>query len=89
MKGAQEYFDATGKGNVDPNGVSGVTVIDDYTLQIELIKPFSAFLSRLALPWSNLYPKEAVEKYGSEMRIHTVGTGPFTIKALKEDQVIF
>ncbi|MEZ5001681.1 MAG: peptide ABC transporter substrate-binding protein [Chitinophagales bacterium] len=89
IKGAQEYFDATKEGNVDPNGVSGVSVIDDYTLQIELIKPFSAFLSRLALPWSNLYPKEAVEKYGAEMRTHTVGTGPFTIKALKEDQVIF
>ena len=89
IKGGQEYFDATKAGNVDPNGVSGVTVVDDYTLQIELIKPFSAFLSRLALPWSNVYPKEAVDKYGSEMRTHTVGTGPFTIKALKEDQVIF
>ncbi len=90
IKGGQEYFDATGNGKPTPEGgVEGIKVLDDYTLQIELFKPFSAFLSRLALPWANVYPKEAVEKYGGEMRTHTVGTGPFTIKTLKEDQVIF
>ena len=89
IKGGQEYYDNTGTDKQDPNGVSGVKVIDDYTLQIELIKPFSAFLSRLALPWANVYPKEAVETYGAEMRIKTVGTGPFKVKTLKENQVVF
>lgn len=89
VKGAQEYFDATKEGVEMPGGVSGVRVLDDYTLQFELIRPFSIFLSRLALPFADLYPREAFEKYGTDMRIHTVGTGPYRLKMLKEDQVIF
>jgi peptide/nickel transport system substrate-binding protein len=89
IAGAQEYFELTKGGGDDPNGVSGVKVIDDYTLQIELFEPNSIFLSRMCLPFAQVYPKEAVEMYGSDMRIKTVGTGPFKLKMLKEDQVIF
>jgi oligopeptide transport system substrate-binding protein len=89
IKGAQEYYDKSGSGKLDPKGVSGVRVIDDYTLQIELVQPYSALLSRLALPWANVYPEEAVKMYGTEMRVNTVGTGPFKVKTLKENQVIF
>jgi len=89
IKGAQEYYDITREGGDDPQGVSGVRVIDDYTLEIELFRPFSIFLSRMALPFAQVYPKEAWDEYGSEMRIYTVGTGPFKLKTLREDQVIF
>lgn len=89
IKGAQEHYDLTREGKTDPAGVSGVTVLDDYTLQIDLIRPFSIFLSRLALPFGNVYPREAWEKYGAEMRVKTVGTGPFVLSTVREDQVIF
>ena len=89
IKGAQDYFELTKDGRADANGVGGVTVLDDYTIQIELIQPASIFLSRMGLPFAQVYPKEAYDAYGSDMRIKTVGTGPFKLKRLKEDQMIF
>jgi len=71
-----------------PDKVSGITVIDDYTLRIELEKFFPGFLQMLALPFTEVFPKEAVEKYGSDLRTQAVGTGPFKIKALRDDEVV-
>lgn len=88
VKGCKEYFASTQNGNPLPEGVSGVEVLDDYTLKITLEKPFAAFLNMLALPFTAVFPQEAVEKYAQEMRTKTVGTGPFYIKALKEDETV-
>lgn len=89
VEGANEYNELT-KNNPNASGeVSGVKVIDDYTLEIKLTQPFSIFLSRLALSFAQLYPKEAVEKYGSEMRVHCVGTGPYKIKRIVDNQLVF
>jgi len=71
-----------------PDKVSGITVEDDYTLRIELENYFPGFLQMLALPFTQVFPKEAVEKYGNDMRERCVGTGPFKIKALREDEVV-
>ncbi len=70
-------------------GVTGIKVLDDYTLQIQLERPFSIFLSRLAMSFTKVYPKEAVEKYGTDMRVKAVGTGPFKLKLLREEEVVF
>lgn len=71
-----------------PERVEGITVVDDYTLKIELEKFFPGFLQMLALPFTSVFPREAVEKYGNELRAKAVGTGPFRIKALREDEVV-
>lgn len=71
-----------------PDKVIGVTVIDDYTLKIELEKFFPEFLKMLGLPFTCVFPKEAVDKYGNEMRSKAVGTGPFRIKAVQEDEAV-
>ncbi|HXH18338.1 MAG TPA: peptide ABC transporter substrate-binding protein [Chitinophagales bacterium] len=71
-----------------PDKVAGITVIDDYTLRIELENYFPGFLQMLALPFTQVFPKEAVERYGTDMRARCVGTGPFKIKALREDEVV-
>lgn len=89
VKGANDYQELTKNKQDDPNGVSGVTVINDSTLQIELVRPFSVFLDRMALPFARVYPKEAVEEYGTDMRIKAVGTGPFQVKLIKENEVVF
>jgi peptide/nickel transport system substrate-binding protein len=89
VKGCKEYLASTRDGKPLPEGVSGVKVIDDYTLEITLEKPFAGFLNLLALPFTAVFPKEAVEKYGIDMRVKAVGTGPFYIKALKDDQSVF
>lgn len=86
--GAEAQHGATKGGQNPAGGVEGVKVIDDYTLQINLQKPFSSFLHILAMPFGFVFPQEAVEKYGLEMRTKTVGTGPFYLKRIAEDEAV-
>ena len=86
--GASDYFASTEKKQPLKGGVSGVTVVDDYTLEIKLNYSFSGFLKILAHPACFIYPSEAVKKYGDDMRTKCVGTGPFRVKVIKEGYVI-
>jgi oligopeptide transport system substrate-binding protein len=88
VKGADEYFQSTIDKKPLPGGVSGVEVIDNYTLKITLVQPFAGFLNILSTPGCWVYPKEAYEKYGIEMRTHCVGTGPFKVKSIKEGESV-
>jgi peptide/nickel transport system substrate-binding protein len=87
--GADEYYASTTKKKPLTGGVAGVKVIDDYTIQISLIRPFASFLAKMATPFTAVFPKEAVDKYGLDMRDHAVGTGPFRIKAIENDESVF
>jgi oligopeptide transport system substrate-binding protein len=87
VKGASLYDSLTSKKIIPAEGVSGVKIIDEYTIEVELERPYAVFLARLGLIFGKIYPKEAVEKYGAEMRIHTVGTGPFYLKVNEDNQV--
>lgn len=89
VKGANEYNEATAQKLLPEGGVEGVKVINDSTVTVELYSPFSVFLSRLGLIFAKIYPKEAVDYYGSNLRIKTVGTGPFRLKLLRENEVAF
>lgn len=86
--GAPTYFKSTEDGNPLKEGVQGVKVVDDYTLTVELKQPFGSFLHLLAMPFGFVFPKEAFDKYGKEMRVKAVGTGPFQIKTIKDDQAV-
>ncbi len=88
VKGANEYFESTKNGKPLEGGVSGVKALNDSTLQIELNFPYSGFLSLLTMPGAAVYPKEAFDKYGLDMRAHCVGTGPFQVKTIKEGDVV-
>jgi peptide/nickel transport system substrate-binding protein len=89
VQGADECYNVTANGKPMPaGGVSGVKVIDDYTLQIKMVHPVPGFLNQLILAGCWIYPKEAFQKYGKEMRIHCVGTGPFQLKEIQEGQAI-
>ncbi|MGH6719163.1 MAG: ABC transporter substrate-binding protein [Alphaproteobacteria bacterium] len=59
--------------------LSGVKVIDPYTLTIELSRPDAPFLHKLALNFAFVVPKEAVEEYGADFGKHPVGTGAFRL----------
>jgi oligopeptide transport system substrate-binding protein len=85
LLGANEYYKATADNKTPDFGVEGIKVIDDYTIEFHLIKPNALFLTNLARPACFVYPKEAEEKYGQDMRIKAVGTGPFAIKSVDED----
>ncbi len=76
--GARDYYE--GKANE----VKGIELVDDYTLKITLTSSFSAFNSLLAHGACVIFPKEAYDKYGDEMRVKCVGTGPFMIDDITE-----
>lgn len=80
--GAKEYFEGTAK------EVSGIKVLDDYTLQIELKVSFSAFDKLITHNGLSVFPKEAYDKYGDEIVANPVGTGAFKLETLAEDQIV-
>lgn len=88
VKGANEYHESTIRKQPLAGGVEGVKVIDDYTLQINLNYSFAGFLEILTTPFAWVFPKEAVEKYGVDMRVKCVGTGPFRLKEVKEGEAV-
>lgn len=82
VMGAKEYFEGTAK------EVSGIKVLDDYTLQIELKVSFSAFDKLVTHNGLSVFPKEAYDKYGDEIITNPVGTGAFKLETLAEDQIV-
>jgi peptide/nickel transport system substrate-binding protein len=78
IKGAQDYIDyISGKSANEVKEITGIKVLNDSTLSIELTKPFAPFLSILTMSYGFVYPKEAVEFYGERFGQNPVGTGPF------------
>ncbi len=88
VKGANEYYASTQEGKPLEGGVEGIQVIDDYTLKIELNYPYAIFLKLLSHSACWVYPKEAFETYGVDMRVNCVGTGPFRVKNIKEGEAV-
>jgi oligopeptide transport system substrate-binding protein len=68
--------------------VDGIKVIDDYTIQFRLKKPFSPFLKLFAMTAAYVVPKEEVERWGPDFSAHPVGTGPFVLKEWRPNREI-
>src|SRR5690606_26550827 len=85
LKGANEYFQASEGGAVPQKELEGIKVIDNYTIEFTLTGPNSIFVYNLARPFTFIFPKEAYDKYGVEMRTKAVGTGAFKISRIEDD----
>ncbi|WP_206455942.1 ABC transporter substrate-binding protein [Aurantimonas marina] len=59
--------------------LEGVTTVDPLTVKIELSRPDATFLHVMALNFSSIVPKEAVEEYGADFGKNPVGTGAFKL----------
>lgn len=68
LAGAEEFYEGTAK------EISGITIVDEYTIKLKTTAPSAAFLFLLANPMTSILPKEGYEKYGKENKI---GTGAF------------
>lgn len=86
VEGANDFFAESKSGKV--RTFKGITVIDDSTIQIRLVQPDENFLNILTMTGCYIYPREAVMKYGNDMRLKCVGTGPFYIETIKEGEAI-
>jgi peptide/nickel transport system substrate-binding protein len=61
--------------------IKSVQVLDEFTIKMELNTPFSPLLAHLAISASGtILSPAAIEKWGAEIGIHPVGTGPFKFK---------
>ncbi|WP_407067860.1 ABC transporter substrate-binding protein [Mesorhizobium sp. M8A.F.Ca.ET.213.01.1.1] len=75
--GSIKGYDDVAAGKAE--GLSGVTVVDPYTVKFELTRPDATFLHVMAINFSHVVPKEEVEKYGADFGKHPVGTGAFKL----------
>ncbi|MCO5143823.1 MAG: ABC transporter substrate-binding protein [Oligoflexia bacterium] len=59
----------------------GLKAVDDYTIQIKLIKPYPQLLNALAMGFGAPVAKEVTDKYGHQgLTERMVGTGPYILK---------
>lgn len=65
--------------------VEGLKALDENTFEITLEKPFTPFLSVLAMSNLVVVPKEEIERYGKDFTSHPVGTGAFKFVEWKHD----
>jgi len=73
IKGFDEISDGSA------STLEGVTAVDAHTVKIELTRPDATFLHVMALNFSFVVPKEAVEEHGADFGKHPVGTGAFKL----------
>ena len=78
--GAQEVMDG------EAEEISGIQVIDERTIEFQLVFADPTFLSILALPNNFIVSQAAVEEYGQEFGLHPVGTGPFSLVSFEPGQ---
>jgi len=88
VQGASAYYQSTIDGVPLADGVTGIKVLDKYTLQIDLEYSYAGFLQVLCTPFTWVFPMEAVEKYGIDMRVNCIGTGPFEVQTIKEGEAV-
>jgi peptide/nickel transport system substrate-binding protein len=84
--GASDFYNKSKK-SIPKTGVSGITVIDDNTLEINLVESFIGFDKVMTHTNLGIFPKEAYEKYGKEISNHPVGTGPFMLETFDNNGV--
>lgn len=76
--GAIKGYDAMVGGTA--TSLEGVTVVDPLTVKIELSRPDATFLHVMAINFSAVVPKEAVEAANGDFGKMPVGTGAFKMK---------
>lgn len=87
VQGGKAFYDAT-KSTFKPGGVSGIKATGRYTLKIELNEAYSGFDKLLTYTGFGVFPKEAYEMYGKDLKSHPVGTGPFMLKEHSDKRIL-
>jgi oligopeptide transport system substrate-binding protein len=68
--------------------IEGLRKIDEYTVQMKLKKPYPQFLYALAMPYTFIVAREAVEHFGKEFLNYPVGTGAFVLPKFEQTSMI-
>ena len=87
IKGAKDFFKKSKK-SLPEGGVSGIKVVDENTVTIELVEPFVGFDKILTHSSLGIFPMEAYEMYKNDVTRHPVGTGPFKLEEWNSKHVV-
>lgn len=68
LVGANDFFDKK------TQTISGIKIIDDYTISLELVNPSLSFIKLLANPAAAIINETALKSYGKDLK---TGAGPF------------
>jgi len=68
--------------------IARIEVVDPLTVRITLKEPFGPFLNALAHPSAAMISPAALQKYGRDIALHPVGTGPFIFAEWKQTEAI-
>ena len=81
IAGMRAFADASAAGLKTDYGadVAGLRAADARTVRITLTRPMHQFIWYLAMVYSAVVPREAVEYYGQDFGCHAVGSGPYRL----------
>ena len=86
----QKHTEAAEEGDLSPYDdlCEGLEIKDDRTLVIHLEKADPRFLYALALPYTAVVSRRALEHYGDDFADHPQGSGPFRLSRWEKDYII-
>ncbi|MCA8915925.1 MAG: hypothetical protein KDB90_10980 [Planctomycetes bacterium] len=67
--------------------VEGLRAVDSETLELRLTRPCAPLISLLAHPSFSIIPREAIDTYAGDLRTRAVGTGPYRLNAVADEQL--
>jgi oligopeptide transport system substrate-binding protein len=68
--------------------VTGVVIVDDYTLRITIDAPKAYFLAKLTYPTAFVVDREQIEADGDDWARQPNGSGPFALVSLSRDLIV-
>lgn len=69
--------------------IAGLRSLDRYTIRIQLMRPYPQLIHTLTQGYSAIVPREAVAKYGRELAIRPVGSGPFKVISYDTSRIVY
>src|SRR5262245_202821 len=63
----------------ESESVSGIEVVSEQVVRLEMIQQVAFFLSTLCTDYAYIIPREEVERPGSDFAIKPIGSGPFRV----------
>ncbi len=84
--GGEEHYSQSSK--KIGKGVSGIKIINDYCIEINLKEPYVNFQKLLTSASYGMFSKIAFDYYGKKIVNHPIGTGPFIYGERNQKQLI-
>lgn len=83
-----EKFYNNSNNSLPKEGMSGIKVIDRYTLEINLVSPHFEFDKILTFSSLSIISKQALDYYKKDIINHPIGTGPFKVASKNNKKII-